>query len=231
MPIGFRVYTRINRPDPKLVERFIALHSADLSDVVNRSRTMDKGIRPLYLPVKKFVGPAVTVSVPTGAFNAVKEAMQQTQPGDVLVINAYGNLHGALLGGNVCRGLVARGLAGMVADGAIRDANKIQEDGLPVHARAITTVMGSIEGPGEVNVPIACGQVVINPGDIIIADTDGIVVVPPAEAEEVLAGTAKLEASHAAVQEILLRGQISNIANIEKKLREMGCEFIDGVAK
>lgn len=227
MPIGFRVYTRITRPDPELVQRFVPLHSADLSDAMNRSRTMDKGIKPIYLPIKKIVGPAVTVSVPTGAFYVVKEAMQQTRPGDVLVINAYGNLYGALLGGNVCRGLKARGLAGLIMDGSIRDVSEIREDGLPLHARGITTAMGPIEGPGEVNVPIACGQVVVNPGDIVVADEDGIVVVPPDDAEEVLAETAKLEASHAAVQEILLRGEITNIANIEAKLRQSGCEWKD----
>jgi regulator of RNase E activity RraA len=231
MPIGFRVYTRVVRPDSALVHKFMPLHSADISDAMNRSRTMDKGIKPLYLPIQKFVGTAITVSVPTGAFYVVKEAMQQTQSGDVLVINAYGNLFGALLGGNVCRGLKARGLAGIVADGAIRDTSEIREEGLPVHARAITTVMGPLEGPGEVNVPIACGQVVVNPGDIILADEDGIVVVPPAEAEEVLSAVAKLEADHAAVQEILLRGEVANIANIEKKLHESRCEFIAGQAK
>ncbi len=228
MPIGLRVYTHVARPDRDLVPKFLPHHSADISDAMNRSRTMDKGIKPLYLPIQKFVGTAVTVSVPTGAFYVVKEAMQQTQPGDVLVINAYGNLYGALLGGNVCRGLKARSLAGIVADGAIRDTSEIQEDGLPVYARTVTTAMGPLEGPGEVNVPIACGQVVVNPGDIIVADEDGIVVVPPAEAEEVLAETAKLEASHEAIQQVLLRGEVTNIANIEKKLRDAGFEFVNG---
>jgi regulator of RNase E activity RraA len=154
--------------------------------------------------------------------------MEQTQAGDVLVINARGVLNGALVGGNVCRGLVHRGLAGLIADGAVRDASEIQQDGLPTFARGITTVMGPIDGPGEVNVPIACGGVVVNPGDIVVADEDGIVVVRPSEAEEVLAETAKLEASHEAVQPILLRGEVTNIAKIERALREQGCTFMDG---
>ncbi len=107
-----------------------------------------------------------------------------------------------------------------------RDASEIQGDGLPVHARTVTTAMGPLEGPGEVNVPIACGQVVVNPGDIIVADEDGVVVVPPAEAKEVLAETAKLMASHEAIQQVLLRGEVANIATIEKKLRETGFEFV-----
>jgi len=228
MPVGFRVFRRSSRPDAALLQRFAALHTADLSDAMNRSGTMDRGIQPVFTPIKRVVGPAVTVSAPTGAFNMVKIGMEQTQAGDVLVINARGVLNGALVGGNVCRGLVHRGLAGFVADGAVRDASEIREDGLPTFARGVTTVMGPIDGPGEVNVPIACGGVVVNPGDIIVADEDGIVVVRPSEAEEVLAETARLETSHAAVQPILLRGEVTNIAKIERALREQGCTFVDG---
>lgn len=227
MPVGFRVYRRDRRPPAELLQRFMKLHSADISDAMNRGGTMDKGIRPVFLPVKKIVGTAVTVSVPTGAFNIVKIGLEQARAGDVLVINARAAVNGALVGGNVCRGIVHRGLVGLIADGAVRDASEIREEGLPTFARGITTVMGPIEGPGEVNVPIACGGVVVNPGDIIVADEDGIVVVPEKDAEEVLAETAKLEVSHEAVQPVLLRGEVTNIAKIEKGLRDLGCEFID----
>jgi len=227
MPVGFRVYRRSSRPDAALVRRFADLNTADLSDAMNRSGTMDRAIAPVFRPVKRIVGPAVTVSAPTGAFNIVKIGMEQTRAGDVLVINARGALNGALVGGNVCRGLVHRGLAGLVADGAVRDAGEIQRDGLATFARGVTTVMGPIDGPGEVNVPIACGGVVVHPGDIVIADEDGIVVVRPDEAEEILAATAKLEASHAAVQPVLLRGEVTNIAKIEQALRDQGCAFVD----
>ena len=228
MPVGFRVFRHSPRPDAALLQRFAELHTADLSDAMNRSGTMDRGIQPIFTPIRRVIGPAVTVSAPTGAFNMVKIGMQHTQAGDVLVVNARGALNGALVGGNVCRGLVHRGLAGFVADGAVRDASEIREDGLPTFARGVTTVMGPIDGPGEVNVPIACGGVVVSPGDIIVADEDGIVVVRPSEAEEVLAETARLEISHAAVQPVLLRGEVTNIAKIERALREQGCTFVDG---
>ena len=226
MPVGFRVYRRSSRPDAALVRRFADLNTADLSDAMNRSGTMDRAIAPVFRPVKRVVGPAVTVSAPTGAFNIVKIGMEQTRAGDVLVINARGALNGALVGGNACRGLVHRGLAGLIADGAVRDAGEIQRDGLATFARGVTTVMGPIDGPGEVNVPIACGGVVVHPGDIVIADEDGIVVLRPDEAEEILGATAKLEASHAAVQPVLLRGEVTNIAKIEQALRDQGCAFV-----
>ncbi|HET8568767.1 MAG TPA: RraA family protein [Candidatus Limnocylindria bacterium] len=191
MPVGFRVFRRSRRPDAALLERSAGLNTADLSDAMNRSGTMDRGIAPVSVPMRRVVGPAVTVSAPTGAFNIVKIGMEQTRRGDVLVVNARGSLNGALVGGNVCRGLVHRGLAALIADGAVRDAGEIRRDGLPTFARGITTVMGPIDGPGEVNVPVACGGVVVEPGDIVVADEDGIVVIRPSDAEEVLAETAR----------------------------------------
>ena len=135
MPVGFRVIRRSSRPESALLKRFAPLHTADLSDAMNRSGTMDRGIQPAFSPIQRVVGAAVTVSAPTGAFNIVKIGMEQTQAGDVLVINARGVINGALVGGNVCRGLLHRGLAGLVADGAVRDAGEIQQDGLPTFAR------------------------------------------------------------------------------------------------
>lgn len=227
MPVGFRVYTHVQRPDAALLEYFLTLRTADISDAMNRAGTMDNGIQPAYPTEKRVIGSAVTVSVPTGAFNVIKAGMQQARVGDVLVINARGSLNGALIGGNVCRGLLHRGLAGVVMDGAVRDVSEIREDGLPVYARGISAMMGPIEGPGEVNVPIACGHVVVRPGDIIVADSDGIVVVPPEEAEKIAEETQNLLKRHAAVQGVLLRGEVTNIANIEKALRDQGCEFVD----
>lgn len=226
MSVGFRVYTQIARPDPEFVKRFTALFTPDISDVINRAGTMENAIHPMYTPIKRIAGPAVTVSVPTGAFNVIKLGMQQTRAGDVLVVNGRASLNGALFGSNVCRGLLHRGVAGLIVDGAVRDVSEIQEDGLPVFARGISAGMGPIEGPGEVNVPIACGGVVVNPGDFVIADADGIVVVRPDEAEYVLSAVADLQAKHAAVQPVLLRGEVTNIANIEQALRAQGCEFL-----
>jgi regulator of RNase E activity RraA len=227
MSIGFRVYALRQRPARALLERVSHLRTPDLSDAMQRAGTMDNGIYSITMPTKQIVGFAVTVSVPNGAFQVVKAGMQQTRSGDVLVINARGSLRGALIGGNVCRGLLRRGLAGVVADGAVRDSDEISGDGLPVYARGLSAMMGPIEGPGEVNVPIACGNVVVHPGDIIIADSDGIVVMRPHEVEAIADETERLLKRHAAIQSVLLRGEVTNIANIERGLREQGCEFVE----
>jgi 4-hydroxy-4-methyl-2-oxoglutarate aldolase len=227
MPLGFEIYRQINRPDPELVERFRAVPTADLADVMYKRGGFDPQIGPVYRPIDKVVGPAITVSVPDGAFEVVKVALEMTEPGDVVVVNARGNVQQALLGGNVCRGLKARGVAGLIADGAVRDVSEIREDGLPVFARGAALVMVPIEGAGEVNVPIACGGVVVNPGDIVVADEDGIVVVPPDRAEEVLDAAEALDRKHQAAQPELLAGKVAGIGPILERVTARGATFHD----
>lgn len=227
MPLGFDVFRGINRPNPQLIEKFRSIPTADLADVMQKRGGMDPLIRTLYAPLDRVVGPAVTVSVPDGAFEVIKIALEMSQAGDVVVINAHGDTKHALLGGNVCRGLKARGLAGMVVDGAVRDLTEIREDGFPVFARGLALFMGPIVGAGEVNVPIACGNVVVNPGDIIVADEDGIVVVPPHEAASVLEAAHALHERHQAAQPVLLSGKITGIDGILERAVERGAAFHD----
>src|SRR5882672_10494017 len=103
MTIGFRVITDIARPDPALVDKFVNCRSCDLSDVMNRSGTM-VGIKAVYSPIVRAVGPAITVSVPAGGINMVKLAIDQARAGDVLVVSAQGNTTFALMGGNISMG-------------------------------------------------------------------------------------------------------------------------------
>lgn len=227
MPVGRKVITQITRPDPTLVARFAAHSTPDLSDVMNNVNTLDRALVPVYAPMRKVVGVAVTVAIPTGSLNLLKTGIQQAQAGDILVVNAYGHDTNAVVGANICRGMRHRGLVGLIVDGAIRDVSELQEDDFPVFASSVATAVASLQGPGEVNVPIACGRVVVHPGDIIVADADGIVVIPPAEAEDILARVAALEAAHQAIQPVLLCGEVTSIANIERQLREDGFTFDD----
>lgn len=227
MALGYRIYSQIDRPSRDLVARFAELPTPDLADAMQRSNAVDD-IRPIYRPMPRFVGPAVTVSVPDGSFPIVKMGMEMTHAGDVLVIAARGNTHSALLGGNVSKGLKARGVAGAVIDGAARDASDVQSVGFPVHARGLTTNAGPQSGPGEVNVPVAVGHCVVFPGDIVVADEDGIVVVPPAHAEAVLERVAQLQEAFARAQPALERGEVTNIVAIRESLQNSGCELIDG---
>lgn len=225
MPLGFQVFSEIERPDRKDVEAIGSHFSADLADAMQKAGAMSRAIRPVYRPMPRFFGPAVTASLPTGSFSMAKLAMLQCQPGDVLVLNAYEDISHAMLGGHIGHALKQRGLAGVIVDGAVRDSSEFQEEGLPVCARGTAVVVGGHDGPGEINVPIACGGVVVNPGDIVVADEDGIVVVPRRLAAEVHQATNALHESHLASGPVFDRGEIPGMDEVEKRIRSAGCEF------
>lgn len=224
--VGFRVFTKINRSGATAIARFRDVATAELADAMHEANVMDPGLRSIYQPMPRIVGLAVTVSIPRGShFPMFKLGAQQTSRGDVLVVNARGDSGCGLVGGNICRGLQARGLVGVVVDGAVRDVEEIRQLQFPVYARGLVPSGGTAYGPGEVNVPIACAGVVVNPGDIIVADTDGIAVVPPAAVDELLEAIAKARAASLALQPVLARGEVTNIDAITSRLVEMGCRI------
>lgn len=225
MNVGFRVLRRAGGPDPRLVERFADFSSADISDAMNKAGTM-VAIKTAYTPVPRIVGSAITVAIPTGSLQMMKMAMQRTQPGDILVVSAVGVSH-AVWGGNLSHGMKKRGVLGVVIDGAARDIADTRADEFPVFCKAIATASASPSGPGEVNVPVACGGVVVNPGDIVVADEDGVVVVPLSAGELVLEKLTDLRARMAGLQPILERGEVTGIAQIEKDLAAQGCEIAE----
>jgi 4-hydroxy-4-methyl-2-oxoglutarate aldolase len=227
MPLGFRVYDNISRPDKADVAALGQQFSADVADAMQKAGAMSRAIQPVYRPMPTFCGPAVTASLPTGSFSMAKLAMLTCQPGDVLVLNAYEDVRHALLGGHIGKALKQRGIAGIVVDGAVRDSSELQELGLPVCARGTAVIVGGHDGPGEINVPIACGGVVVNPGDVVLADEDGIVVVPREHVAEVNQATTKLHDGHVSNGPVYERGEIPGMDEVEKRIRSAGCEFPD----
>jgi len=229
MALGYRVFTEIERPPQALFNRFGNIPTPDLADAMNRTGVVSAGIRPVYQPMPPICGPGVTIGMADGSgLNVLKMGIEMAQAGDVLVIAARGNTQHALLGGNLCVGLKSRGLAGAVVDGAVRDAGQIQSVGFPVHSRGLAINAGPKSGPGEINVPVAFGNAVIFPGDIIVADEEGIVAVPLAHAEAVLQKVEALRATFASLQPTLRRGEVTNIANIRREMEAEGCDFING---
>jgi 4-hydroxy-4-methyl-2-oxoglutarate aldolase len=226
--IGFRVVTGIERPPASLSERLGHHRSCDLSDSMSRAGTM-VGIKPVYTPIASIAGPAVTVSIPAGGINMIKLGIEQAQAGDVLVVSAQGETTYAMMGGNISLGMQARGLAGFIIDGAVRDVSELRELGFPTFARGVATAAGDLGGPrGEVNVPIACGSVVVNPGDIVVADEDGIVVVPPEAAEDVMAAAEALHSTHAKAREVLRTGAVTSIEQVTAAFKQQGLAIGDG---
>lgn len=188
MTVGLRVYETVERTPPALVEQLGAYATADLADAMHGLYVMQGGLRPVHGGEAAFAGTAVTVYCTPGDGLLVRKALALVRPGDVLVVNAGGVGNRAVMGGNVGVELARRGVRGVIVDGGVRDAADFAALGLPVLARAVTPRSGSTPaGAGEVNVPVAVDGVVVFPGDVVIADGDGVVVVPADRAAAVLA--------------------------------------------
>ena len=182
--IGFRILPFPPRLDASLVSAYRGLASSNVADAMGRFNFMDPGIRPRSgLPLW---GLAVTVNARPGDNLMVHKALQLAEPGDIVVVTTNGNTTSAVFGELMCRTAVAQRLGGLVVDGAIRDAEGIAALGFPAFSRSLTPGGCDKDGPGEINVPVSCGGAVVHPGDIIVGDSDGIAVVPRADAADVL---------------------------------------------
>lgn len=221
---GFRVCTNFQRPDPEVVRRLAKFDTPDISDALNRLYALDSGIQCLT-DSDQLYGSVCTVHVFPGDNLMVHKALDIARPNDVIMINAHG-ISGppinAVLGDLISTKAKHRGIAGFIVDGLIRDLPKILEVGIKVFARGTTAVGPLHRGPGEINYPIACGGVVTNPGDIVVANRAGIVVVPQSVASDLAKrledGAEQAEAYHKAVQ----RGDFSN-AWVDALLDQSGC--------
>lgn len=186
-PPGYRINPRAADPSPALVAAFREIPAAAISDAIGRS-VGTIGLHRYHGRLDAVLcGPAVTVRVRPGDNLMIHKALMMVQPGDVLVIDGGADVTQALMGGLMRTTCVTKRLAGLVIDGAIRDLVEWAEDGMPVFARGHTHRGPSKDGPGEINVPIACAGMAVMPGDLIVGDADGVVAVSAEEAEAVLA--------------------------------------------
>jgi regulator of RNase E activity RraA len=151
----------------------------------------------------------------------VHKAMQLARPGDVIVVATGGNVTSAVFGELMCRTAVAARIGGLVVDGAVRDVPGITQLGLPVFSRSVCPGGCDKDGPGEINVAISCGGVVVHPGDVIVGDSDGVVVVPRDDAEEVLTLVAALQEREGRRMDEIDRGQLFR-SEIDESLRKKG---------
>ena len=158
-----------------------------LADLLGHEQVLDLGIRSLWGPVSRLVGPAFTVRCPPGDNLMLHAAIYRAEPGSVLVVES-GDVEYALAGGNVCAVAQRRGIAGFVVDGVIRDVGEVRAAGFPVFGRGTVPVPGAKKAVQPLNERVRCGGVAVDAGDVVVADEDGIVVVPGARRAEVLAG-------------------------------------------
>ena len=182
---GFRIRLEIERPKSPLVEMFRDFETPDISDILNRMYTMSPEIRNLVND-KPLVGPALTVKVFPGDNLMVHKALDAAKPGDIVVVDTSGSQRNAVLGDLVTNKAKHRGIAGFIVDGLIRDLPGLKEADVPVYARGVTPFGPLHRGPGELNYAVSCGGIVVNPGDIVVADTSGIAVVRKEVAEDTI---------------------------------------------
>ena len=175
------------------------------------------------------VGPALTVKARAGDNLFLHQALDMAQPGDVIVVSNDEDTTRSIMGEIMFTyAKYQKKLGGLVIDGPVRDVDALREMDLPVYATGSTPDGPHKEGPGEVNVPISCGGISVHPGDIIVADADGIIVVPLKDTPEVLEAVKKFHEQDAAKVEAARNGT-SNRAWVRKKLEEKKTEFIDGM--
>ncbi|MGL4496348.1 MAG: RraA family protein, partial [Beijerinckiaceae bacterium] len=188
--------------DTKIIIKLRHIAVALLSDQLRRN-TGSIGLQPYHAPAP-MAGTAVTVKTRGGDNLAILRAYDFCRPGDVMVVDAGGDISNALVGGIMTLAAAEMGLAGMVLDGAIRDVAEIRERTFPVYARGVNHRGPYKDGPGEINVPVTVGGMVVNPGDIIVGDQDGLLAFAPALAETVIekarAQEKKEEATIAAIR-------------------------------
>ncbi|MFI5310096.1 MAG: RraA family protein [Gemmatimonadales bacterium] len=217
--IGFRIRTDAPTASAELVEQFRGLASPSVADAMGRFHFMDFGIRSRSgLPL---CGVAVTVDARPGDNLMVHKAFEVARRGDVVVVNTNGNTTSAVFGELTCRTAKAIGLGGIVVDGAIRDTDGITALGFPAFSRTVCGGGCDKDGPGEINVPIACGGVVVMPGDIVVGDNDGVTVVPREEAAEVLQLVHSLIAREKVRTDEILSGKVFR-KEIDETLRRKG---------
>lgn len=222
--VGFRVFTKIKRPDQQLVEGFRGLPTANIADMMNRSSVLDARIKKISK--HNLLGTAFTVKTRAGDNLMFHKALAMAQPGDVIIVDAHGDMTNSITGELMMQTAIQKKLAGIVIDGAVRDIEALREMDLPIYAAGITPAGPYKEGPGEINVPLSIGSVVVRPGDILVGDEDGIVVVRPEDASELIE---KTKQKHAAETEILkaIKAGTRDISWIDKELAAKGCEIID----
>ena len=165
-------------------DEFAGISPTTFADILGRRQVMDIGIRPLW-PSPRVAGPAFTVQCPAGDNLMLHAAIYRAGPGSILIVEA-GDVDYAVAGGNMCAVAQRHGIAGLVVDGVIRDVAEVRELGLPVFARGVIPVPGAKEAITPLNRPVRCGGVTVGPGDIVVADEEGVVVTPVSRRDEVL---------------------------------------------
>lgn len=225
MSKGCRIIKDFVRAPKELVAAFKDMPVANIDDCMGRTAAMHYRIRPMNKG--SLVGTAFTIKVPEGDNLMFHKAMDMAQPGDVFVIDAGGACNRSIFGELMVSYCRARGIAGIVVDGSIRDSEAIGEmKDFPVYAAGVTPNGPYKNGPGEINTPVTVGGIVVHPGDIIVGDADGVIVIYPEYAETVLEAVRAVKVKEAGIMKDIVEKVSYPRPWVDEKLKEIGCEGI-----
>lgn len=225
---GLRIYSDFPRPDPALVEGFRGIPVANISDCMGRLFVMSSKIQAMG-KAQTLLGTAFTVKAAIGDNLLFNKAIAMAKPGDVIVVDALGDENQSVCGDLMYQYAMSRGIAGFVVDGVVRDIKFLREHDFPVYARGVTPRGPYKNGYGEINVDIACGNQVVHPGDIITADEDGVLVIRPADAAELLEKAKAVVAKEASFDQVIAEGRWEEgpgFKMIEDQINKCGFEIL-----
>lgn len=221
--IGFQVNARCRSVDAAVVEQFKRLPVANISDVMSRLFAGGHALRPMH-DGAPMAGAALTVRCRPGDNLMVHKALDMAEPGDVIVVDAGGDLTNAIIGEIMVAYAQSRGVAGMVINGAIRDSAEIRRGSFPVFAAGVTHRGPYKDGPGEINVPISLNGMPIEPGDLVVGDPDGVLAVPFSLVPAVYQRAAE---KHAEEEKVIaaIRAGSHDTSWVNARLNALGCHM------
>ncbi|MBG9448512.1 RraA family protein [Cytobacillus firmus] len=224
--VGFRIRKDFERAPSEVLKGYEGIATPNIGDVMGRLSAMDYRIKPVNKQGIHIVGSALTVRTHPSDNLMVHKAMDLAKPGDIIVIDACGDMGNAILGELMCHYAKVKGIKGYIVDGPVRDLTGIAQMGFPVFSKGGSPRGPYKEGPGEINTTISCGNVPVSPGDVIVGDDDGIIVIPKQDASAVLEKAKALASKEKEIIQSIYDGKWDRTW-VDEVLLQKGCEIID----
>jgi len=221
MTIGFRILERKKKVALDIAKEFLTLPVANVSDSMWRLTAGGSRLRPMHKS-GQMAGPALTVKSRPGDNLMLHKAIDMAEPGDIIVCDAGGDLTNSLMGELMLAHAIKRGVGGFVLDGAVRDVEAFLDLNLPVFAAGVSHRGPYKDGPGEINVSVAIDGMVIEPGDLVIGDWDGVLSIPLDDVDSILKKTNEKQAAEAVDMAKIEAGEWDR-SWVDKTLKDRGC--------